>query len=333
MTKELIPQEVKYLTLDKQEVTLSFEIIKNLLVHGKPELVSHQEAAFFMEMCKARGLNPFKKDCYLIKYNQDPAAIIVSIDYYRARAYAQKDCQGWQVGVIVKTKDGTVKRTNGLVLDSEELLGAWFEAQPKGWNVSRKHEVNLEGYLQYTKEGKLTKFWKKEKQPTQIMKVVEAQGLRFVWPTEFQKLYIREEIYENPNDINGYSQPEKATITIDQFKPAEEKPEPEPESKEEPDPEKPKVSLAELKNRIAKACMYLAKDDKDGAKLTYHSFADIIEFIEGKDENGDKYVDSKRTAAKELKDISIEQARVIWGKIKKDFKEKGKDIKEELGID
>ncbi|MFX0022145.1 MAG: phage recombination protein Bet [Candidatus Hermodarchaeota archaeon] len=357
MTKELIPQEVKYLTLDKQEVTLSFEIIKNLLVHGKPDLVSYQEAAFFMEMCKARGLNPFKKDCYLIKYNQDPAAIIVSIDYYRSRAYAQSDCQGWQVGVITKTKDGTIKRTNGLVLSDEELIGAWFKAQPKGWNVPREHEVNLKGYLQYTKEGNLTKFWRKEKQPTQIMKVVEAQGLRFVWPIEFQKLYIREEMYEVPNN-NGQSEPDKATISMDDFKPTEgplvgaecpsgdDSVEP---PKEQDKPDTPKVSLKELKSRIFKACVYLAEKDKEGAlivpdireraKIIYHEFADFVDPgnpVTKEDENGDKYTEfpnAKKVIAKALNDISIDQARTVWGKIKEHCEEIGIDIKKELNYE
>lgn len=337
MTKDLIPQEVKYLTLDKQEVTLSFEIIKSLLVHGKPDLVSYPEAAFFIEMCKAKGLNPFKKDCYLIKYDQNPAAIIVSIDYYRARAYAQENCQGWQVGVVTKDKDGKIKRTNGIVLDGEELLGAWFEAQPKNWNVLKKHEVNLKGYLQYTKDGRLTKFWQKDKQPTQIMKVVEAQGLRSVWPTEFQKLYIREEMYESPSDTNGHPEPDKATITMDQFRAAEKTEGEEPREPEQPEP--PKVSLEELRSRIRKACMYLGGNEQNAAALVYHGFADIINPgnpVTKEDENGDKYTEypnMERVIAKAIDEISIEQARVIWGKIKEHFKQNKLDIKKELGLE
>lgn len=331
MTKDLIPKEVKYLSLDKQEVTLSFDIIKSLLVHGKPDLVSFEEAAFFIEMCKAKGLNPFKKDCYLIKYNQDPAAIIVSIDYYRARAYAQENCAGWQVGVIVQTKEGKVKYTNGLVLENETLLGAWFEAKPKNWEVTRKHEVNLKGYLQYTKDGRLTKFWQKDKQPTQIMKVVEAQGLRGVWPTEFEKLYIREEIYEG-NGSSEHIEPEKTTISMEDFKAPEALPE-ELQKEPEAEPQKSKVSLEELRDRIRKACLLLAGNDPDAAKLTYHGFADIVNPITREDENGDKYTEFERTAAKGTNEISLEQARVIWGKIKKHCGEIGRDIKKELGID
>lgn len=334
MTKELVPSEIKYVAFDKQEVVLSYEIVKKLLVHGKSDLVSLPEASFFMEMCKARGLNPYKKDCYLIKYGQEPASIIVSIDYYRTRAYAQENCQGWQVGVIVKAQTGEVKRTNGLVLEGEELLGAWFKAQPKGWNVLREHEVNLKGYLQYTKEGNLTKFWQKEKQPTQIMKVAEAQGLRSVWPAEFGKLYIREEMYEVPEDTNGNYQPEKATISIENLKPKKEEEIIETakeifdaEKVKSTEEEKPQVSLEELRNRIKSACMKLAEKGDRTAASIYHDFADII-----KGEIGDEGASIDKIVAPAIGKLSIGQARVTWGKIKEYFKQEGRDVKQELGI-
>ena len=124
---------VTYEARDGQQIKLSFDTIKKFLVQGHPEWVTDQEMMFFMGVCKSRGLNPFIKDCYLIKYSQkDGAAIITSIDYYRKRAKVQKDCKGWLKGVIVD-RNKEITYSNGLVLESDTLLGAWFKAQPEGW--------------------------------------------------------------------------------------------------------------------------------------------------------------------------------------------------------
>jgi len=127
---------ITYQAKDGQQVELTFETIKRFLVQGRPEFVSNQEMVFFMGICKSRGLNPFAKDCFLVKYTQnDPEAIIVSIDFFRKRARAMPDCQGWQKGIILN-RDGEVIRTTGLMLDGDELLGGWFRGRPQGWEVA-----------------------------------------------------------------------------------------------------------------------------------------------------------------------------------------------------
>jgi len=194
-------KEIEYVAADNQKITLSTPIVRKYLVRGKPELVTEQEIMFFLAVCKARAMNPYVGDCYLIKFTtEEGAAIVTSIDYFRRRARAQKDCQGWKVGLLVKKPDGTVKETSGLVLDDEELVGAWFEAKPVGWEFPRRLEVNLKGYIKTKKDGGVTKFWSEEKQPTMIAKVAEAQGLRMVWPGEFGKIYSTEEVSPDGSD-------------------------------------------------------------------------------------------------------------------------------------
>ena len=184
---------IKYEASDGQNVELTFEAIKQFLVQGKPDLVTNQEMVYFMGICKSRGLNPFAKDCYLIKYSSDPAAIITSIDFFRSRAKAQPDCKGWESGVIV-LRDGEIVYSNGLVLENDDLMGGWFRARPEGWDHDFNLEVNLKGYIKTTNVGKITKFWAPENQPTMIRKVAESQGLRELWPDEFGKIYTTEEV-------------------------------------------------------------------------------------------------------------------------------------------
>jgi len=193
-------RSITYQAADGQEVKLSADIVKKYLVQGKGELVTLQELMFFLNICRSRRMNPLVKDCYLIKYGSEPAAIVTSVDFFRKRARTQKDCRGWKKGVIVRTKDGQVKDSYGLVLQDEELLGGWFEAQPEGWTTPFRLEVNLSGYLKKTSEGKITRFWQPENQPTMIAKVAEAQGLRTLWPDEFQQIYSEDELPPTGND-------------------------------------------------------------------------------------------------------------------------------------
>ena len=187
---------VQYVAKDGQEIQLSFETVKRYLVRGRSELVTSQELVFFMGICKSRGLNPFAQDCYLIKYAaDDPAAIIVSIDYLRAAARSERDCQGWTSGCIVKRGEEIV-HTDGLVLEDDVLIGGWAEGQPKGWTVPHRVEVNLKGCIKKTKNGRTTRFWQPENQPTMIEKVAEARLLRKLWSRQFARLYIPEEMGE-----------------------------------------------------------------------------------------------------------------------------------------
>jgi len=182
---------IKYQGKGGQEITLSFDLIKRYLVSGRAELVTPQEMMLFMGICKERQLNPFARDCYLIKYTaDDPAAIVTSIDYFRSRAKAQPDCRGWSKGIIVRTAKGEIKKTAGLLLEGETLLGGWFRAQPEGWGEPQELEVNLRGYVKRTRDGRLTRFWSEDNQPSQIMKVAESQGLRTIWPDVFGKIYL-----------------------------------------------------------------------------------------------------------------------------------------------
>lgn len=188
---------IEYEAADGQKVALSLEVVKKYLVQGKGDLVTMQEFMYFVNICRARRLNPLTKDCYLIKYSEkESAAIVTSIDFFRKRARAQKDCQGWQVGLLLQAKDGTVKKSHGLVMEDEKLLGAWFEGQPTGWSRPFYKEFNLKTFIKRTREGEVTKFWAPENQPLQIMKVAESQGLRTLWPDEFQQIFGEEEIID-----------------------------------------------------------------------------------------------------------------------------------------
>ena len=198
---------VVYQSRDGQEIRLSFDTVRRFLVSGRPELTTEEEIMLFMGMAKARGLNPFKKDCYLLKYTEkDPAATVVSIDYFRSRARAQEDCVGWKAGIILVKADGTIEHREGsFMLDEEKLVGGWFKAKPKGWDDFYTWTIPLAPFIKRRGDGAVTQFWRPENQSYMIEKVVESQGLRRVWPDEFQGLYIEEDI--QPLDVTPAKEP------------------------------------------------------------------------------------------------------------------------------
>lgn len=211
-----------YRSRDGQEIKLSFDVVRRYLVSGHPEWVTEGEFLMYMGMCKSRGLNPFKRDIYLIKMSkEDPAAMVVSIDYFRSRARAQKDCVGWHEGIVVKVKGDNIEyRVGSIVWPGEELVGGWFRAKPSGWTDEYTWTVPLDRYIKKTREGKLTRFWDKPMQPEMICKVAASQGLRRCWPDEFQGLYIKEEIVR---EVDPEPAPEPTAIETTST-PSEEQP-------------------------------------------------------------------------------------------------------------
>lgn len=204
-----------YEARDGVEIKLNFDTIRRYLVQGHPEYVTPSEFMYFMGVAKSGGMNPFKRDCWLIKYNQkDNAAIITAIGFLRSRAKAQRDCKGWKTGIIVM-RDKQLVYSDGLKLLGDELLGGWARGRPEGWDEDTIIEVNLDGYIKKTREGQVTAFWKPEKQPTQIAKVAESQLLRRLWPDEFQNLYTDAEISPD-NETQGLTEiPEETGEEVD----------------------------------------------------------------------------------------------------------------------
>ena len=221
MAKEQEKGLVTYKARDGQDIQLTMDVIKNYLVMGNKNLITAQEMMFFMGIAKARGLNPFTRDCYLIKYSaNENAAIITSIDFYRSRARAQKDCNGWERGIITRDKTtGELRYSKGLVLDTEEVVGGWFKAQPAGWTVPFELEINLREFQKKTKEGNVTKFW--QNPALMISKCVESQGLRILWPDEFRGTITSEEAGLQLDSIENITPPEQG-IPAGQSAPASE---------------------------------------------------------------------------------------------------------------
>ena len=159
-----------------EKVKLSPAIVRNYLVNGNGQ-ITDQEVVYFINLCKSQGLNPFIKDCYLIKYgNTTPAQMVVSKDVFLKRA----ERQTYRIGAFY-------------LKDREEVVGGWADVFRKNTSHPTHIEVSVEEYAGRTKDGKLNSQWA-SKMGTMVRKVAITQALRETFPNDFQQMYSEEEM-------------------------------------------------------------------------------------------------------------------------------------------
>lgn len=178
---------------DTGEIKLSSAIVKNYLVAGGGN-ITDQEVKLFIALCSAQKLNPFIKEAHLIKYGTNPATMVVSKDVYQKRADKHPDYRGKKAGIIVLNQKGEIDYRVGTfyIPDVETLVGGWCEVYRKDREPERV-EVSLNEYIGRKKDGTVNSQWS-GKPATMIRKVAVAQCLREAFSTEFQGLYIPEEM-------------------------------------------------------------------------------------------------------------------------------------------
>lgn len=185
---------VKYVS-GGQEVELSEQTVVNYLVAGNGS-VTKQEVKMFMELCKFGGLNPFKREAYLIKYGNSAATIVVGKDAILKKALSNPSYGSHEAGITVIDRDGKlVRRAGSMVLAREELVGGWCSVRKVTASGIGEimHEVSFDEYALKDSNGKLMSNWK-VKPATMIRKVALVQALREAFPEDVGGMYEVEEL-------------------------------------------------------------------------------------------------------------------------------------------
>jgi hypothetical protein len=113
---------------------LDKETVKKLLC----EKASDGEIALFLELCKARNINPFIKEAYLVKYDATkPAQIVTSKEYFLRRAGEHPSYEGFEAGIVVEDKGDILYRQGSILLEGQKLIGGWALVYRNGRKPTR----------------------------------------------------------------------------------------------------------------------------------------------------------------------------------------------------
>ncbi len=172
-------------------IELDMDFVKSYLVRGDPNLITNQEAVFFMNTCKSQKLNPtVNGEVYLIKYSRNaPAQMVIGKDAYMRRAFDNPDYLFKNDGITV-TRGNQVHQKEGCCLyPGEQLIGGWCRVTYMRGGKERTafKEVALSEYS----SGMAN--WK-TKPSLMINKVAISQCVREAFPKDYEGLYSEEEM-------------------------------------------------------------------------------------------------------------------------------------------
>ena len=168
-----------------EQITISFNDVKTLIC----PYATDQETVVFLKTCQSLNLNPFANEIYLIKYSEnDKAATVIAIESYLKSAESNDNFNGHEAGIVLRDSGGKLEFREGSLLlpdEVEKLAGGYARVYRKDREKSFYMAVNRAECLKYTKNGNLTKFWAKDKQPMMLRKTALKRALVEAFPSLF----------------------------------------------------------------------------------------------------------------------------------------------------
>lgn len=183
---------VRYVPLgQKEEIKLSVNIVQKFLC--KPtksgKLASEADCMKFVMLCRARELDPWQGDAFLVGYDGKDGpefSLITAHQAFLKRAEVNPDFDGMESGVIVQMGDQVQDREGDFMFEGEILLGAWATVYRKSRRIPVKRRINFKTFC------KDNNFWRSNP-AGQIVKCSESDALRSAFPATLSGLYIEEE--------------------------------------------------------------------------------------------------------------------------------------------
>ena len=156
----------------------TISILKDTVAKGATD----SEFSMFSEICKATGLNPFKKEIWFIKTNGG-VQIMTGINGFYTIANNNPQFDGIETEIVENDK------------------GVIIKAIAKVYRKDRRIPMVAEAYL--SEFGKASPVWRSMPR-VMLTKCAESLALRKAFPQELNGLYTQEEMpsnYENPVNV------------------------------------------------------------------------------------------------------------------------------------
>ncbi|TXH46905.1 MAG: hypothetical protein E6Q97_28470 [Desulfurellales bacterium] len=176
----------------KEVISLSMEEVRKLVANPTKtgKLPSNRDVAIFMKVCKARGLNPYQRDVFLLGYDTKDGPkfeTVVALGALLKRAEGSPGYEGKEYGVLVSNKAGAVQELPGdYVPVGHQLVGGWCRV----YRTGRRPEFCTSNLKSYDKGFG---HWNVDK-PWMIAKCAIAKALRQAFPSDVGDLTIQEEL-------------------------------------------------------------------------------------------------------------------------------------------
>lgn len=199
--KAVVPAGPQHVSKPLEFNTEQVQVIKDQLAKG----VSDAELGFFLEVCKATGLDPLRREIHAVmrwsaKEQREIMTIQTGIDGLRTQAETSGDYAG-QRGPFWCGEDGTWK---DVWLSDKPPAAAKIEILRHGFSEPLVHIVKFSSYCQTffnKKTGRREPMGLWSTMPEQqLAKCAEAGGLRRAFPRNLKGLYIAEELDQMEND-------------------------------------------------------------------------------------------------------------------------------------
>lgn len=179
----------------KDSIKLSVAIVKNLICSPTKsgKVCSDAQAMKFIMLCKAKGLNPFENDAYLVGFDSKDGpsfSLITAHQAFLKRAETHPEYDGMESGVIVRDVNGVlVDREGDFFFEDDTLLGGWATVHFKTRKHPKKSRLKLSTFHQGRSRWNIDP-------AGMIVKCAEADALRGSFPTMLGGLYLDGELAE-----------------------------------------------------------------------------------------------------------------------------------------
>lgn len=195
----------------KEPIKLSLGIVKSFVATPtKSGALPHdRDIVRFITLCKARGLNPFEGDAYLVGYDAKDGPSFSLITAHQAlikRAEVHPEYDGMESGVLVDANGQIVYREGAFFLESDRLLGAWATVYFKDRSHPMKKTIKLSVYNTGRSRWAIDP-------AGMAVKVAEAAALRASFPNTLGGMYLREEYSEDGEVLDMAPVPDKPRPT------------------------------------------------------------------------------------------------------------------------
>jgi len=180
------------------------DVLSFLDFYGAKKL-SDQEKTQFLKTCVMNRLNPFNREAHISAYGEGrnrSFAIITGYEVYIKRAEITGLLKHWNVKV---DRCKTFSVDQGGNFKEIDDLEATITIERHDWEKTFVHSVKFSEQVQKTKDGYVTKFWRKAEQ--QLKKVATSQGFRLCFSVNKGLPYTGDEM-QGVINIDDHQTPE-----------------------------------------------------------------------------------------------------------------------------